>query len=157
MADEIGELQKKAVHLRDSLRRHMAECHDGPYSENGDTAAFTLELPGPLSAVEQLLTVQIEAAQKAQGVCEKCHGDIEHERLLILPLTTLCVHCATLGPTCEMCGNPIEADVLENCPRSTKCRSCSKASAEVMRKLYARMIWQSRRQQVRARAKRPAK
>jgi RNA polymerase-binding transcription factor DksA len=28
------------------------------------------------------------------GMCERCHGEIDPERLKILPHTTLCIECA---------------------------------------------------------------
>lgn len=151
----LQRLQRKAADLRDSLRQHMAECNDGPYADSGDQATMD-ECRWPLEAVERQLSAQLAAAEKAKGKCQKCGRDIEAERLEILPLTTLCVACATAGPTCEVCGNPIESSVLAACANARKCQACSETSAEVLRRLYADIIWKSKRRKQQAK-KRKAK
>lgn len=77
------------------LLKHKADYAIG----EGDPAIYDWEfnLAQRRRAERKVKSIE-EALQKIRegtyGVCERCHGKIDPERLMILPHTTLCIECA---------------------------------------------------------------
>jgi DnaK suppressor protein len=91
------ELEKAQAEL-DQLNKLLEHKADYAIGE-GDPAIYDWEfnLAQRRRAERKVKSIQ-EALQKigegTYGMCERCHGEIDPERLKILPHTTLCIECA---------------------------------------------------------------
>ena len=91
------ELEKAQAEL-DQLNKLLEHKADYAIGE-GDPAIYNWEFNLALrQRAERKVKSIEEALQKigegTYGVCERCHGEIDPERLKILPHTTFCIECA---------------------------------------------------------------
>lgn len=89
---------EKAQAKLDQLNKRLKHKADYAIGE-GDPAIYDWEFSLALQRRAERKVKSIEEAlQKVgkgtYGVCERCHRQIDPERLKILPHTTLCIECA---------------------------------------------------------------
>lgn len=101
----IEEARSKLLKELEALQAEIAELdrrleHKGNYSLGvGDPAVYEWELNLALKERAQQKRQAVEAALAriaagTYGICDRCGGPIEPERLELLPTTTVCCRCA---------------------------------------------------------------
>jgi DnaK suppressor protein len=99
-ADAVGRLEEEREHtverlksLREALRQEVEPATDEGYPdiyEREKNLALLQRLEQKLGSINRALRLQ----QKGDyGICERCGQQIDPERLVVLPDTTLCLKC----------------------------------------------------------------
>lgn len=113
------ELKGGAQHLRE----HEADIVEE--SEKADAEEEQLERDSRLSRLEKELTevnlALVKIEQGKFGLCEKCGGEIENERLQIVPTARLCTNCKKI---CESCGVEIHDARVLGKALPPRCQNC---------------------------------
>jgi RNA polymerase-binding protein DksA len=98
LTTERGRILLKLTDLRHELSAHVDP--DDPEDLASDLAEHEMAL-SRIRELENRLEVIDEALQKVlqgtYGICERCGESIDPARLEIVPETTLCIGCKTVG------------------------------------------------------------
>lgn len=103
----LGALANERDRLRGEIQRQEVMTQDHPTSGNhmADDASEVFEQTKNLAIKEHLekMLEQVELAIRriekgTYGVCEKCGGLINPDRLQVMPSATMCMRCASASP-----------------------------------------------------------
>jgi len=89
------ELQKRVSKARASLSaQHSADWSEQSVERENDEVLVELVREGE-EEIKQIKKAFSRMDSGQYGQCEKCGEDINQQRLGIMPMATLCIHCAS--------------------------------------------------------------